>query len=254
MAERLDGHAVRTVITAGHRDGGRAVDHAGAVHMGPSCGELVVQRIPGGHGLHGGERQSPWHFVLSCDDVLDGEGMLERGRLGHSQVVAGHLGEMGARRCQGAEPELGVLLEVVGCFRGLAGCQVIGCHHHLEALAASQETSVLEHVAAAGMERPEAALAGLVRAAGDFNETVVEGQVVAQGVLPALGVLSVVRKTIHNKLVNFAKWEHLLRTALDSHGGEGNVGVRRFLVAVSVSPGSRHPCARNSVESRCVCL
>lgn len=91
------------------------------------------------------------------------------------------------------------------------------------------------------MECPEAAFAGLVRAPGDFNETVVEGQVVAQGVLPALGVLSVVRKAIHNKLVNFAKGEHLLRTALDSHGGERNVGVRRFLVAVSVSSGSRHP-------------
>lgn len=116
MAERLDGHTVGTVIAAGHGDGRRAVHHASAVHMGPGCGQLVVQGIPGG------ERQPPWHFILSGDDVLDGERVLERGRLGHSQVVAGHLGEVGA---QGAEPELGVLLEVMGSVRGLAGCQVL---------------------------------------------------------------------------------------------------------------------------------
>lgn len=91
------------------------------------------------------------------------------------------------------------------------------------------------------MERPEAALAGLVRAPGDFNEAVVEGEIVAQGILPALGVFPVVGKTVHDKLVDLAERKHLLRTALDGHSGERNVGVRRFLVAVSVSPGSRHP-------------
>ncbi len=62
----------------------------------------------------------------------------------------------------------------------------------------------------------------------------------AKGVLPALGVFPIVRKAVHDKLVDLAKWKHLLRAALDSHCGEGNVGVRRFLVAVCVSPGSRH--------------
>ncbi len=83
---------------------------------GPGCGQLVVEGIPGG------ERQPSRHFILSGDDVLDCERVFERGRLGYSQAVTGHLGEVGA---QGAEPELGVLLEVVGSVRGLAGRQVL---------------------------------------------------------------------------------------------------------------------------------
>ncbi len=90
------------------------------------------------------------------------------------------------------------------------------------------------------MESPEAALSGLIRAPGDFDEAVVEREVVSKRVLPALGVFPIVRKAVHDKLVYLAKWKHLLRAALDSHCGEGNVGVRRFLVAVCVSPGSRH--------------
>lgn len=69
----------------------------------------------------------------------------------------------------------------------------------------------------------------------------------AQGVLPALGVFPVIRKAVHDKLVDLAERKHLLRTTLDGHSGEGNVGVRRLLVAVSVSPGSRHP-VQNSVS------
>ena len=39
--------------------------------------QLVGERVGGGHGLHGGERQPPGHLVLACDDILDGKGMLE---------------------------------------------------------------------------------------------------------------------------------------------------------------------------------
>ena len=86
MTQGLDGHAVGGVVAARHGDRAR-VNHAGVVHVGPGCRQLVVQRVPGGHGLHGGERQAPRDLVLSGDDVLDGERVFKRGRLGHSEVV-----------------------------------------------------------------------------------------------------------------------------------------------------------------------
>ena len=45
-----------------------------------------------------------------------------------------------------------------------------------EALLAAEVAAVLEHVAGVGVERPEAALARLVRRPRHFDETVVEGQ------------------------------------------------------------------------------
>lgn len=118
---------------------------------------------------------------------------------------------------------------------------MIYCTQHLKSFAASQETSVLEHVSAAGVQSPEAALTWLVWAAGDFDEAVVEGQVMTQGVLPPLSVFSVIRESIHDELVDLAERQHLLRAALDRHGSEGDVRVRWLLVAVRVSPRTRHP-------------
>lgn len=112
---------------------------------------------------------------------------------------------------------------------------------HFEPFAASQETSILEHVPTAGVQSPETALTWLVWASRDFNKAVVEGQVVAQGVLPPLSVFSIIRESIHDELVNFTERQHLLRAALDRHGSEGDVRVRWLLVAVRVSPWTRHP-------------
>ena len=148
---------------------------------------------------------------------------------------------MRASGCQGAEPQLGLLLEVVGSLRLLTGSQVIGHTQHFEPFAASQETSILKHVPAAGVQCPETSLTWLVWAPGDFDEAVVKGQVVSQGVLPSLGVFPVVRESIHDELVYFTEWQHFLPAALDRHGGEGDVGVRWLLVAVRVSPRTRHP-------------
>ena len=169
--------------------------------------------------------------------------MFEAGRLRHrAQVVSGrHLREVrgGVQR---AEPQLGLLLQVVRSVVRFAGSQrVRGLHAaHLKALPAPQKTPVLEHVAAARVQSPEAALPGLVGSAGDLDEAVVEGEVVAQRVLPPLRVLPVVGEPVHDELVNLTEGEHLLRAALDGHGREGDVGVRRLLVAVRVPPGARH--------------
>lgn len=77
MTQGLDGHAIGTVVAARHGNGGRRVNHAGVVHVGPGCRQLVVERVPGRHGLHGGERQAPRDLVLSGDDVLYGERVLK---------------------------------------------------------------------------------------------------------------------------------------------------------------------------------
>ena len=78
-----------------------------------------------------------------------------------------------------------------------------------EALATAQEAPVFEHVPAGGVEGPVAALARAVWAAGQFDEAVVEGEVVAEGILPALRVLAVVGEAVHDELVNLAQRHHL---------------------------------------------
>ena len=125
---------------------------------------------------------------------------------------------MRARGGQRAQAQLGLLLQVLRGVSGLAGRQVVRLEH-LEALAAPQEAAVLEHVPAAGVQRPEAALARLVWPPRDLNEAVVEGKVVAQAVLPALRVLPIVGEAVHDELVDFAQRQHLLWRALDGHGG-----------------------------------
>ena len=241
VAQGLEGHAVGAVIAARHGNGRHRVDDTRVVHVGPGARQLVVQGVPGRHGLHSGERQAPRHLVLSGDDVLDGKGVLKGGRLGHPEVVAGHLRQVRPGGGQRAEPQLGLLLEVVGRLRLLALGQALRGHQHFEAFATSQETSVLKHVPATGVQRPKAPLTWLVGAPGDLDEAVVEGQVVSQGVLPALGVLPVVGEAVHDELVDLTQREHLLGAALDGHSRERDVGVRRFLVAVRVSSRARHP-------------
>ena len=52
------------------------------------------------------------------------------------------------------------------------------------------------------MESPVGALARPVRPSRDLDEAVVEAEVVPEGVLPALGVLPVVREVVLDELVD----------------------------------------------------
>lgn len=61
----------------------------------------------------------------------------------------------------------------------------------LEAFATAEEGTVFEHGEGVGVQRPVGALARSVGATRDFDEAVVEGEVVAEGVLPALCVFPV---------------------------------------------------------------
>jgi hypothetical protein len=82
------------------------------------------------------------------------------------------------------------------------------------------------------MQGPVASLAGTVGPTGYLDETVVEGQVVSQRVLPLLRVLAVVGKLVHDELVNVTQRQHLLTGRLDGHGGESDVRIGRLLVAI----------------------
>lgn len=66
-----------------------------------------------------------------------------------------------------------------------------------------QKATVLEHVEGGRVQRPKGPLSGPVRPPGDLYEAVVEGEVVSKGVLPALGVASVVRETVGDEAVDF---------------------------------------------------
>lgn len=115
--------------------------------------------------------------------------------------------------------------------------QVLG---FLEALATAKEATVLEHVTALRVQRPVATLARPVGPSGQLDEAVVEGKIVAEGVLPALRVLAVVGKAVHDKLIDLAQCHDLVWRTLNSHGRQSDVRIRRLLVAVGVAAWARH--------------
>lgn len=110
----------------------------------------------------------------------------------------------------------------------------------LEPLPPPEEAAVLEHVEGGGMQRPEGALPGAVRPPGDLDEAVVEGEVVAEGVLPALRVAAVVREAVGDEAVDLGERQHLLRGTPYGHGRQGDVRIGRFLVSVRLARRPRH--------------
>ena len=65
--------------------------------------------------------------------------------------------------------------------------------------------------------------------AGHFDEALVEAQVVADGILPALFVVAVVGKVLHDELVDAVESQPLFGTAPDGHHDEGVVREWRLL-------------------------
>ena len=63
----------------------------------------------------------------------------------------------------------------------------------------------------------------MLAAAGDLDEAVVEGEAVADRVLPALLVLAVEGEEVHDELVDLAQRAHLARVVLDGHRDERDV-------------------------------
>lgn len=82
------------------------------------------------------------------------------------------------------------------------------------------------------MQGPVAALAGPVLASWHLDEAVVEAQVVSQGILPLVRVHAVIRKLVHDELVDLAERKHLLIAGLDCHRRQRDVRVWGLLIAV----------------------
>ena len=98
----------------------------------------------------------------------------------------------------------------------------------LEALGPPQEATVAEHVPALGVQGPVVAFPRAARGARHLDEAVVEGEVVADGVLPALLVLLEVGEAVHDEGVDLVERHHAGGGALDGHGDERDVGVGRL--------------------------
>jgi len=107
----------------------------------------------------------------------------------------------------------------------------------------------LEHVGRGHpVQRPVAALATATTAAaarvvlhagpapGYLDETVVQAQVVPDGILPALSVPPVVWELLRDVVVYLAQRHPLVGRGHDGHGDQRDVRVRRFLVV----PGGGH--------------
>lgn len=98
----------------------------------------------------------------------------------------------------------------------------------LEAFPPAQEAAVVKHVLGSGVQSPVVAFPGVAGLPGDLDEAIVEGEVVADAVLPLLGVLPVKREALGDELIDAPQGELPLGGVGDGHGDEGDVGVRRF--------------------------
>jgi len=218
-----------------------------------------TQRRSREHRLSGGQGHfRRRHFVvIRRDQTLDGEGALGPRRRGRRRVrLRGwhdrRAGRVAKTASEGRGRRGGWLRGSRAAGRGEKESVHVGQRgqlvlqtflvrlHQLEALPAAQKAAVFEHVQSGRVEGPVGALAGPVRPPGDLDEAVVEGKVVAQRVLPALRVLAVVRKALHDEAVDVGQRQHLLRRAPDGHRRQRDVRVGRLLVAVRFAARTRH--------------
>ena len=79
-----------------------------------------------------------------------------------------------------------------------------------------------------GVQRPEVPFPGASRISGHLDETIIERQVVSDGVLPLGELLLVVRKSLLYKLTDPIESQPPARRLDYGHGNESNVGVRRL--------------------------
>lgn len=98
----------------------------------------------------------------------------------------------------------------------------------LETTTTTQIRSVVEHANRIGIQRPVAAFARFLVVAWHFHKTFVERQIVSNGILPALFVLSVVRVLLHDELIDAVQRDFALGRRINGHGNECNVWIRRF--------------------------
>ena len=110
----------------------------------------------------------------------------------------------------------------------------------LEPLSSSKEWSILKHVSTGRMESPIRSFARSVRSSRNLDEAVIEREIMSQRILPSLSIFSIVRKAIHDELVNVTESQHLLSWRLDCHECQGDIGIWRFLISIRTPSWTRH--------------
>lgn len=98
----------------------------------------------------------------------------------------------------------------------------------LVSLSTPQKTSIVKHVLGHGVERPVVALSRISGLPRDFDETVIEREIVTDRVLPGRKFFSVVRKSVSNEIANSAESQSLVGRLQNGHGDQGDVGVGRL--------------------------
>ena len=83
------------------------------------------------------------------------------------------------------------------------------------------------------MERPVVALSWFSRRSRHLDETVIQRQIMPDGVLPSLLVLLEVWESVHDECVYLVEGHHARATGLQTHRNEGDVTVGRFHVRES---------------------
>lgn len=98
-----------------------------------------------------------------------------------------------------------------------------------EAARPPAERALLEHELTGRVDGPVVALAGPPEALGQLDEALVERQVVAHGVLPALVGAAEEGEARLQELIDLAERQALAGRALDGHDDERDVRVGRLL-------------------------
>lgn len=98
----------------------------------------------------------------------------------------------------------------------------------LETTTTPQEWAVIEHTIWIRIECPVAAFARFFVVAWNLHEALVQTEIVTDGILPALLVVPVVRKLVHDVLIDAVQRDFAIDRCLDGHCNQCDVGVRRL--------------------------
>lgn len=88
----------------------------------------------------------------------------------------------------------------------------------LESLPSPKEAAVVEHILRGRVKGPVVTFARVPRLPRDLNETVVEGEVVPDGVLPGGELVSVVGELVADEVTDATQRQLLHRALQDGHG------------------------------------
>ena len=94
----------------------------------------------------------------------------------------------------------------------------------------SAKVSILKHIIELGIQCPKVSFSGFAFFSVHFEKTIVEGQIMADTVLPALFIVVIIGKLVHDELVDTVQGYLLVRHRPNCHCDQCYIRVWRFLV------------------------